>query len=387
MEEIKRKVYFGQALNCGINYQDYMIRNEVSERDIIIDDPKDADIIIFSGTCACTEEHVYSSIIYMHDIISQLNDRKKVTVYLTGCMTRPFRINNEFFNKIKCWIDKNIDIVIPQNTPYKLLYYLYPNKDFQEHIHDFGGIILYDNGRANLYISNGCNNRCSFCKTTYQNWPLKSMDIESVKDAIDYANECGFPIKHLEIIGANLSQYGYDLYKEYRLPEIIEYVENKDNIEDIGLGGFSFFDAAKYGFHEVLRDSTKLFSLGGSLESGSNRILRLMGKSVSIEEYIEFVKCIKSKKEKELYLSIIAGFPTETIEDVKMTIDALKQINPSWVDICRYTDSRYIKSHEFEQLSPEQIQEHARIYSKVLTKRRIDSAIRMPRYINNSKIR
>ena len=70
-----------------------------------------------------------------------------------------------------------------------------------------------------------------------------------------------------------------------------------------------------------------------------------------------------------------------------MTINALKQINPTSVDICRYTDSKFVKSHEFDQLPPEKIQEHARIYSKVLTNQGVNNSIVCHGYINNNKIR
>ena len=58
-----------------------------------------------------------------------------------------------------------------------------------------------------------------------------------------------------------------------------------------------------------------------------------------------------------------------------MTLDTLKIINSVWIDICRYTDSKFIPSHNYEQLPPEIIQEHAKIYSKVLKKRKIDLQI------------
>ena len=84
-------------------------------------------------------------------------------------------------------------------------------------------------------------------------------------------------------------------------------------------------------------------------------------------------------------MSIIAGFPTETLEDVKMTLQALKEISPTNVDICRYTDSSFIPSHNYEQLHPDIIQEHTRIYSKVLKKRNIGFTIQLYSYKENLK--
>lgn len=381
----KRKIFFGDIFGCGINYQDYLIKDMINKNDILVEDVSDADIIIFSSTCACTMSQINTTINYMTEVLRYIKSRDKVKVYLTGCLTRPFRVENNFFNDVKEWMDKNIDVIIPQNAPYKLLDMLYPNSEFAELKESFGDSIIWDDGTADLYISNGCNNRCSFCKINYQAWPLTSMNVNTVKQYINELNDSDTKIKCLTFHGANLAQYGYDLDGHYHLPEIIEYLEDKDNIQGFLLGGFAVADAARLKFHDVMRDSTKLIGFGGSLETGSNRLFKLMNKNITIEEYIDFIKTIKSKKDKELYLSIIAGFPTETMEDVKLTLEALKEIAPTSVDICRYTDSPFIPSHNYEQLSPDVIQEHTRIYSRVLQRRKVDHTIQLYSYKNNGK--
>ncbi len=381
---MKRKIFLGEAFGCGINYQNNLIYEVIKNNDILTDNPSEADIIIFAGTCACTKHQIFTTVGYMAAILEKVKERKDVVVYMTGCLTRPFRLENDFFDKTNNWISKNIDIIIPQNNPYQLLDLLYPS-EFVEYKDFFGYAEYYGDGRAKFYISNGCNNRCAFCKINYQTWPLTSVPLEIVKDTLDELNDIGDKIDRLTFMGANLSQYGYDLDGQYHLPELVEYVEEKENILGFYLGGFSTADAIRFGFSSVLRDSSKFLGFGGSLESGSNRILKMMNKNVTIEDYIDFIKCIKSKKDKDLSLSIIAGFPTENLEDVKMTLQALKEISPTYVDICRYTDSPFIPSHNFEQLSPDIIQEHARIYSKVLRKRNVDSTIRLYSYKDNLK--
>lgn len=380
----KRKIFFSKTQQCRINYQDSLIKDVVRENDIIVNDPSYADIIIFSATCACSMSQIALTLSYMDEILKQVKNRDKVTTYLTGCLTRSFRYENELLSNIEKWIQENIDFIVPQNEPYKMLDLLYPNSKFSNMQNCFGDIVGYGDNTVDLYISNGCNNRCSFCKINYQTWPLTSVDIATTKYNIDRLNE-EYKISCLTFIGANLAQYGYDLDGQYHLPEIIEYVENKENITSIFLGGFAVSDAVRLGFHQVLRDSTKIVGFGGSLESGSNRILKLMNKGITIEEYIDFIQKIRSKKEKKLYLSIISGFPTETLEDIKLTLKAIEEIKPNCIDICRYTDSSMIPSHNYEQLPPSIIQEHTRIYSKVLQRKRVRSTIQLYGYKYNGK--
>lgn len=166
----------------------------------------------------------------------------------------------------------------------------------------------------------------------------------------------------------NICQYGLDNYHEYMLPEIIAYLEGKENIRNVALVGFSFSDAIKNNFDEVLRTSRKITEISGALESGSNRLLEMIRKGFTSEEIIEFVKKIREIYFKQLRITIISGFPTETLIDVSKTLEVLKQLNPGIVDICRYINSSFVDSSKFLRLLLEEIQEHTRIYSRVLKK-------------------
>ena len=121
----------------------------------------------------------------------------------------------------------------------------------------------------------------------------------------------------------NICQYGLDNYHEYMLPEIIRYLEDKENIKNVALVGFSFSDAIKNNFDEVLRTSRKITEISGALESGSNRLLEMIRKGFTSEEIIEFVKKIREIYFKQLRLTIILGFPTEILIDVSKTLEVL----------------------------------------------------------------
>lgn len=126
-----------------------------------------------------------------------------------------------------------------------------------------------------------------------------------------------------------------------------------------------------------MKDSKKVNLIDGSVESGDNRILGLMDKGFRIEEFLEFYQFINQKSIKKLRTSIIAGFPTETLDDVKTTINVLRELKPflESVTVCQYRDSPFVKSHSLEQLSEEEIQEHAMVYTKFLKHEKIPSSI------------
>ncbi len=289
-------------------------------------------------------------------------------IYLTGCITRKF-IDDPYLNKVEQWLKENVDYIVPQNNPNLLLKLICQNKYGDIDINDFGMVDVYPDDSADIFIANGCLNNCSFCKTTFQKYPLKSVALSELKEVIDKLNENH--ISGIRLKATNVCQYGVDIYHEYMLPDVISYLEKKENIKTVSLVGFSFSDAIKNNFDKILESSQKVKRLSGSLESGSNRLLAMIRKGYTAEEVIDFVTKIRQIYYKDLNLNIIAGFPTETLEDIHRTLEVLGQLNPYIVNVCRYTNSSFVASSQFKQLTPNEIQNHTRVYSKVLKKRNV----------------
>ena len=65
----------------------------------------------------------------------------------------------------------------------------------------------------------------------------------------------------------------------------------------------------------------------------------------------------------------------KTKEDILMTLNTIKEIDPVRIDLCRYTNSKVVDSNNYPQLTPEEIQEHTRIYEKVFRKNNIKTEI------------
>jgi len=364
------KIFIGEENSCNLNYQHNYIYGSLLKIFELTNKVDEADIIIIAETCCCTQYHIQETIDYISSIIEKKKGSSKI--YLTGCITRKFK-EDPFLAQVEEWLKENVDFIIPQNQPNLLLKLISQNEYGDRDINNFGMLDVYSKDSADIYIANGCQNNCSFCKTTFQKYPLKSADLNDVKEAIDILNEGN--ISQVYLKATNICQYGLDNYREYLLPEVIRYLENKENIKNVSLVGFSFKDAINNNFEEVLRDSKKITELCGSLESGSDRLLSMIRKGFTSEEIISFVDKIRQVYFKNLRLNIISGFPTETLDDVYRTLEVLKQLSPYAVDVCRYTNSSFVDSSQYEQLTPTEIQDHTRIYSKVLRKINIKADI------------
>ena len=355
------KIFIASNISCTVVYQPSYIISELKNNFDITENIKEADVIVFPGTCAGSLACLARSVNYIEKVLKEKNPN--ALTILTGCMART--ITKSEANVIKEYLDK-FDFVIPQNEPDLLLKILSPEK-YKRANGDISGRFWTDGGYLTIFLNDGCLNNCSFCKKSYLGFPLKSLDFNIVKKLIDYYNNEGFT--KIVFRGTNVSQYGLDTCKTYMLPKLIEYIEEKaNNITDVVLVGFAFKDAINGGFAPVLADSSKVSILSGGLESGSDRLLGLMQKGFTIEEFIDFVE--KVNKKKSLHLNIIAGFPTENMDDIKATLDTLREIREyiNLVSIVRYQDSPFVASHKYAQLSNEEIREHARIYQKVLSR-------------------
>ncbi len=89
-----------------------------------------------------------------------------------------------------------------------------------------------------LFISNGCNNNCTFCKVSYQDYPIKSVELSEVKEMIDKLIEN--KAKSIRLIGTNICLYGIDLDGEPHILDILDYIEKKLEIEEVKLVGFAY---------------------------------------------------------------------------------------------------------------------------------------------------
>ncbi len=364
------KIFISEDFSCDFNYQYDYIRNNLERHFILTEDISEADIVVFAGTCACTENKINYIGNYINKCISKM--KKDAISILTGCFTRPFK-DEEFSHNIKLWMDNNIDYIIPHNEPNLILQTI--SDIFSDRISDAFGACFYskEDGTVDFYVGNGCLNNCAFCKVTYQSYPLKSLDLESIKYFIDFFNESEF--RKVTLIATNLSQCGLDLYNKPILPEIIELIEKQPNIKQLDISGLAFKDAIKYHLEDALALSTKLNTVFASLETASNRLLEMIKKGYTKEEVIDFIRYISRFYPRNFVLTIISGLPTETIDDIKETLNILSQIKPDKVTICEYQHSRFLPLDALPQLSKREKRHHTKIYNEVLTRKRIPTSI------------
>ena len=118
-------------------------------------------------------------------------------------------------------------------------------------------------------------------------------------------------------------------------------------------------------FREIIRTG-KIEAMGIGVQSGNNRILKLMNRGYRIEDYKEAVSILKSEYPPlNIRTNIIVGFPSETEEEFEDTLKLIKEIDFAFADVHRYSPRSKTKAAKMKgQLPPEVIEERFSIFNE-----------------------
>jgi tRNA-2-methylthio-N6-dimethylallyladenosine synthase len=184
--------------------------------------------------------------------------------------------------------------------------------------------------KAYVSIGEGCNNYCSYCIVPYVRGPERSRDARDIlKEANDLARR-GF--KEITLLGQNVNSYGKDQRPKtkdrgYAFVKLLEDLNGIKGIERIRFMTSHPKDASTVLF-KAMRDLDKVCEhLHLPLQSGSNRILRLMNRGYTREEYLKLIAEYKKfVPGGSITTDVIVGFPSETEKDFKDTFNLMKEV-------------------------------------------------------------
>lgn len=181
--------------------------------------------------------------------------------------------------------------------------------------------VVYDdrNGFLNIWPVDGCLNKCGFCRRTYMNIPFESQSIEFLKEKLDWYKE-NYPkqLKYVSLRAENLNQYGLDIDGENTTYKVIDLLNSYDEIEYISIGiGYSIGET-----NELLKESLAKCNKIGDIvlypETGSDRLLKLIGKKHTCNMFKEFVKFLRTYHPNIIiWVAVMIGLPTESLSDIE----------------------------------------------------------------------
>ena len=326
----KDKKYFVRTYGCQMNEHDSekicgMLESVGYEP---CDDVKQADIVILN-TCAI-RENAHDKVFGFLGVLKHLKDTtsKNLIVGICGCMAQEEVVVNEILKKYK-YVDfvcgthnlDNLLKIINENieTNNQQIEVLSYEGDVVENI----PVIRENKYSAWVDIIYGCDKFCTYCIVPYTRGKQRSRKKESIIEEVKRLKDSGY--LEVTLLGQNVNAYGKDIYKDYNLANLLS------DVSDTGIQRVRFVTSHPWDFTDEMVDviaskDNIMPYIHLPLQSGSNKILKLMNRRYTKEEYLKLYNSIRNKvKNSSITTDIIVGFPGETEEDFLETLDLVNK--------------------------------------------------------------
>lgn len=173
---------------------------------------------------------------------------------------------------------------------------------------------------AFVTVMQGCSNACTFCVVPSRRGAAQSRPVASIVAEVRELEHKGY--KEVTLLGQNISYYGLDRPKEARLADLLRAVETETGIPRIRFATShpAYIDDR---FVETFGALSRVMPhLHLPVQSGSDRMLRLMRRGYTAERYLGIVRAIRAARpETTVTTDIITGFDGETSADHRATLD------------------------------------------------------------------
>jgi tRNA-2-methylthio-N6-dimethylallyladenosine synthase len=206
-------------------------------------------------------------------------------------------------------------------------------------------------------IMEGCDNYCAYCVVPYLRGREKSRPEEEVIKEVTQLLAKG--AQEIVLLGQNVNSYAPNSLDALNEPPFVSLLKKLDALP--GLARLRFTTSHPKDFSlELINLFGTLKTLAPSLhlplQSGSDKILKAMGRKYDLNRYLDLVANLRRvRPDIALYTDIIVGFPGETEEDLALTIKALDLIQFDAIFSFKYSDRPQTKALNLPDKVPEEV--------------------------------
>jgi len=190
---------------------------------------------------------------------------------------------------------------------------------------------LLNNNCLFIKVATGCAGNCTFCSIRKARGIIQSQPLATIITELREGLRKGF--KYFNLLGTDLGAYGIDL--GYNLATLLKNINEIEHDFKIGLRNVNPFFMNKM-VEELIPifRSGKVYFLGSAVESGSNRILKLMNRHYTVEGFKKSIQSIQKVSPSTIIRTqMIVGFPTETNEDFEDSLHLLDVLTFDYVEV------------------------------------------------------
>ena len=324
----KNKKYYVRTYGCQMNEHDSekicgMLESVGFTRALEIEE---SDVAILN-TCAI-RENAHDKVFGFLGVLQHIKEttNPNLLVGICGCMAQEEVVVNEILKKYK-YVDFVCGTHNLDNLLTLILQKIETNKQqievlsYEGDVTENVPVLRESEYSAWVDIIYGCDKFCTYCIVPYTRGTQRSRKKESIIEEVKELKKNGY--KEVTLLGQNVNAYGKDIDESFA--DLLECVA-KTGIERV-----RFVTSHPWDFTDEMvdiiasRDNIMPY-IHLPLQSGSNRILKLMNRRYTKEDYLKLYDSIRSKvKNSSVTTDIIVGFPGETEEDFEDTLDVVKK--------------------------------------------------------------
>lgn len=321
------------SLGCKVNIYESEVMSDLLKKsgyEIVPFEDK-ADIYIIN-TCSVTNESDKKS----RKMINRAkNNNSEAIIAAVGCYSQVSSDDIEadiiLGNKDKSKIVEILNDFIRDRESKKIIYDL-SSVEFEKM-----EISHFDNHtRAFVKIQDGCNAFCSYCIIPYTRGRVRSKNKEDVIEEVSRLVKDGY--KEIVLTGIHTGRYGIDINSS--LYELLCELVKIPNIYRIRLSSIEINEITPEIIELYKNNKIMARHLHVPLQSGSNKILKLMNRRYNKEEFMKMIDKLREIEDISLTTDLIVGFPNETDDDFEETMDTLKKIHFTKIHTFPYSRRR-----------------------------------------------
>jgi tRNA-2-methylthio-N6-dimethylallyladenosine synthase len=322
---------------------------------ILVENPQEADVILVN-TCS-VRAHAENRALSLLGTFKKFNHKK--IIGLIGCMAK--NLGKEVFKKMP-----HVDLICSPTNFDRIPDYVEKIKkqgmrilDLEERERNdgfFKAKFREKKKSAQVVISFGCSNNCSYCVVPFVRDPLRLREPKKIIEEVKRNVEMG--IKKITLLGQNVNDYSYkEGEKIINFVDLLKMVEKVEGVEEIDFITNHPKNTSQELFYFMAESKKVKKHLHLPFQAGSNRILKLMKRGYTKEEYLKLVEDYKKIVKGTLSTDVIVGFPTESEEDFNQTKEVLEKVKFKYAYIFKYSVRPHTEAEKLKDNVPKEIKE------------------------------
>lgn len=341
---------------CQMNvYDGDRLRTALTESGWTETDERTADCVIFL-TCSIRDKAEQKVMSTLGRFAASWGEKKRPYVAILGCMAQRTGVDLvKRFPWVRLlagprhlgWVPEALEGILNDG---EVRLFLDENPYDLEDLSTIP-LIRHNPWKAFVTIAYGCDHFCSYCIVPYVRGRFKSRDPHQILDEIRLLAASG--VVEVTLLGQNVNRYGKDLSPTYPFSRLLREAAETEGIKIVRFATSHPLDFDEDIISAMAENSRIAPSVNLPIQSGSDRVLKMMRRGYCVDDFKRIVSKIREKlPEVGLTTDVIVGFPGETQEDFVKSMTLLEELQFDLVHTASYSPRPGTKAAEMKDQVP-----------------------------------